>query len=296
MIQTHIDPQMTQIYVSKIYPRFIRVHPWLNKNPKSDQRVFSSRPFACLRGENKPKRPARTRAGRLPSGRGPLRWTVCHSPCPPRTLELHRLPAMSLRFSRLSRPVLPLLGLTLPLAASAFEITVIDTPPSVDGVPVFEQELVVEGGPVQVEIAPVYGDKDWAFTTRWDDNNLNSLNMHAAMADIGLKGSFYLNGSGGQTGAAYAQELSTDGAASGGTPAITITCPRSRPTRSFTKSSSTASSARPTRTARSIPSPFPSGVSRTPPSLPRWRGSPRPGCAAATTTTFTAPSSRTTPA
>ena len=46
---------------------------------------------------------------------------------------------MSLRFSRLSRPVLPLLGLTLPLAASAFEITVIDTPPSVDGVPVFEQ-------------------------------------------------------------------------------------------------------------------------------------------------------------
>ncbi|MDP0496311.1 MAG: polysaccharide deacetylase family protein [Verrucomicrobiota bacterium JB024] len=123
---------------------------------------------------------------------------------------------MTLRLCALTRPILPALGLILPLAAAA-EVTNLDTSSmSVGGVPVFEQELVVEGEPVQIEIAPVYGDKDWAFTTRWDDNNLNSLNMHAAMAEIGLKGSFYLNGSGGETGTEYAQELSTDGCSVGG--------------------------------------------------------------------------------
>ncbi|MBC2594258.1 hypothetical protein H5P28_08285 [Ruficoccus amylovorans] len=51
-------------------------------------------------------------------------------------------------------------------------------------IPVFTQQLVIEGGPDRVEIAPVFGDKAWAFTARWDDNNANSLNMHAAVADI----------------------------------------------------------------------------------------------------------------
>jgi hypothetical protein len=124
---------------------------------------------------------------------------------------------MPLHFPAFDRPVLPALGLILPLAANAGVVTSLDfSPQNVGGVPVFEQELVVEGEPVQIEIAPVYGGKDWAFTTRWDDNNLNSLNMHAAMAEIGLKGSFYLNSSGGQMGADYAQKLSTDGCSVGG--------------------------------------------------------------------------------
>jgi len=62
-------------------------------------------------------------------------------------------------------------------------------------VPTFEQTLVIENQPPDgaPQILPVYAGKHWAFSARWDDNSKNSLNMHQAMAGLGLKGSFYLN-------------------------------------------------------------------------------------------------------
>ncbi len=82
--------------------------------------------------------------------------------------------------------------------------------------PTIAENLIISGAPVKIEIAPVYDNKTWAFTTRWDDNNLNALNMQAAMAEIGLKGSFYLNGSREDTAAPFAQQLSTKGTSVGG--------------------------------------------------------------------------------
>ncbi|MAX25436.1 MAG: hypothetical protein CMJ19_13125, partial [Phycisphaeraceae bacterium] len=59
-------------------------------------------------------------------------------------------------------------------------------------VTVFNQTLVIESDQSQpkIDIQPVPFNKDWAFTARWDDNNPNALNMHKAMVDIGIKGSF----------------------------------------------------------------------------------------------------------
>ena len=82
--------------------------------------------------------------------------------------------------------------------------------------PTVTERLIISGAPVKISIAPVYDNKTWAFTTRWDDNNLNALNMQAAMAEIGLKGSFYLNGSRDDTAAAFARQLSTTGTSVGG--------------------------------------------------------------------------------
>ena len=83
----------------------------------------------------------------------------------------------------------------------------------------FTQTLMIEakssvGTP---QVLPVYNGKDWAFTARWDDNNANSLNMQQAMADLGLKGTFYLNASGSENfGAEFARQLSTNGCSVGG--------------------------------------------------------------------------------
>ncbi|MGZ0709520.1 polysaccharide deacetylase family protein [Coraliomargarita sp. W4R53] len=79
------------------------------------------------------------------------------------------------------------------------------------GIPTFQESLIITGAPVIVEIAPLFNDKDWALTTRWDDSNPNSINMHDAMAEIGLKGSFFVNGSKEDTGAMFVQQLSQDG-------------------------------------------------------------------------------------
>lgn len=43
-----------------------------------------------------------------------------------------------------------------------------------------------------LSFAPVYDNRDWAFSARWDDTNANSLNMAQHMAKYGLKGTFYL--------------------------------------------------------------------------------------------------------
>jgi peptidoglycan/xylan/chitin deacetylase (PgdA/CDA1 family) len=89
-------------------------------------------------------------------------------------------------------------------------------------VPTFTQQLVITPAststdtPAKLDILPVYDGKTWAFTARWDDNNTNHLNMQKAMASLGLKGTFYLNASSGNTAADYAKQLSTDGCSIGG--------------------------------------------------------------------------------
>lgn len=44
----------------------------------------------------------------------------------------------------------------------------------------------------KLTFAPVYDNRDWAFSGRWDDTQANSLNMRDHMAKYGLKGTFYL--------------------------------------------------------------------------------------------------------
>lgn len=81
----------------------------------------------------------------------------------------------------------------------------------------FHQQLQIQADPsAKVEILPVLDGKVWALTARWDDNNKNSLNMLNAMAEIGIKGTFYLNGSKGSTGEDFAKKLSTQGCSVGG--------------------------------------------------------------------------------
>lgn len=77
----------------------------------------------------------------------------------------------------------------------------------------FEQTLVIEPAvkSEQIQILPVPDGKDWAFTARWDDNLPNALNMHQAMVDIGIKGSFYLNASGRRMDGDDARKLATHG-------------------------------------------------------------------------------------
>lgn len=69
-----------------------------------------------------------------------------------------------------------------------------------------------------VTVAPVYDNRKWAFSARWDDNNANSLNMHAHMARLGLKGTFYLTNSAPQAqfGLGFLRELTKDGFSVGG--------------------------------------------------------------------------------
>lgn len=88
--------------------------------------------------------------------------------------------------------------------------------PQVGVVPVIEQLLTIEGQRTEVEIAPVLGDKEWALTARWDDNNQNSLNMQKTMAAAGMKGTFYLNESAGNAGREFARQLGEDGSSVGG--------------------------------------------------------------------------------
>ncbi len=82
----------------------------------------------------------------------------------------------------------------------------------------FVQNLIIEPAVTsdQIQILPVFDGKDWAFTTRWDDNNPNALNMHKIMVETGIKGSFYLNATGRLMTADNARELSTGGCSIGG--------------------------------------------------------------------------------
>ncbi|MGE9293739.1 MAG: polysaccharide deacetylase family protein [Puniceicoccales bacterium] len=100
------------------------------------------------------------------------------------------------------------------MLASASSLHALDAPV----IPTIEQELVVVGEPVHVAIEPVYDGNAWAFTARWDDNHKINLMMRDAMADIGMKGTFYLNRSAGQYGAGeeYALALIERGSSIGG--------------------------------------------------------------------------------
>ena len=79
-------------------------------------------------------------------------------------------------------------------------------------------------GGAELRLAPVYGDRAWAFSARWDDNQPNSLIMREHMARFGIPGTFYLNRSdehnprGPQPvfGVKYLRELLRDGGCIGG--------------------------------------------------------------------------------
>jgi len=75
-----------------------------------------------------------------------------------------------------------------------------------------------EAARATVRFAPVFDDRQWALSARWDDNHAGSLTMREVMARNGLKGTFYLNQTDakGQFGADYARELMQDGCSVGG--------------------------------------------------------------------------------
>ncbi|OGV72161.1 MAG: hypothetical protein A3K18_21150 [Lentisphaerae bacterium RIFOXYA12_64_32] len=88
----------------------------------------------------------------------------------------------------------------------------------------YSQQLEVEyataddAGRASVDVAPVYDGRDWAFSARWDDCSLNSLQMRQHMAKFGLKGTFYLtqNNAKNNFGPEYCKELMQDGFSIGG--------------------------------------------------------------------------------
>jgi hypothetical protein len=75
-----------------------------------------------------------------------------------------------------------------------------------------------EAKQARIRIAPVYDDREWALSARWDDCNANSLIMREHMAKFGIKGTFYLTGTDpkGQFGEQFARELQRDGCSIGG--------------------------------------------------------------------------------
>lgn len=73
-----------------------------------------------------------------------------------------------------------------------------------------------EAGQAKVTVAPVYDDRAWAFSARWDDCNPNSLNMHEHMARYGLRGTFYLNRPRPDAGLDFARQLQGAGCSVGG--------------------------------------------------------------------------------
>jgi hypothetical protein len=63
----------------------------------------------------------------------------------------------------------------------------------------YTQEIEIEftgeelANSVQVEILPLYEGKEWAISSRWDDNLLTDMKMRQVLAKHGYKGTFYLN-------------------------------------------------------------------------------------------------------
>ncbi|MCE5237498.1 polysaccharide deacetylase family protein [bacterium] len=75
-----------------------------------------------------------------------------------------------------------------------------------------------EANLAKLSFAPVYDDREWALSARWDDSNPNSLVMREHMARYGLKGTFYLTGTDpqGRLGEQFARDLMRDGFSIGG--------------------------------------------------------------------------------
>jgi len=106
-----------------------------------------------------------------------------------------------------------LLGLT---AAAAEPPAPVDPPRRYEQV--LEIDLEDGSAALDLHIAPVYDAREWAFSARWDDCNLNSLTMREHMARVGLKGTFYLtqNDKADRFGPALCRQLMQDGCSIGG--------------------------------------------------------------------------------
>ena len=50
-----------------------------------------------------------------------------------------------------------------------------------------------EAAKAQMEATPVYGGKEWAFTSRWDDNGGGNMRMEQLLSKYGFAATFYLN-------------------------------------------------------------------------------------------------------
>jgi len=96
--------------------------------------------------------------------------------------------------------------------------------PAPPEVRVYPQALQVEyGTPAEAArattaFAPVFDDRQWAFSARWDDCNPNSLQMRQHMAKFGLKGTFYLtqNDARNTFGPEFCRQLMQEGFSIGG--------------------------------------------------------------------------------
>jgi len=97
-------------------------------------------------------------------------------------------------------------------------------PPAAPALRLYAQTLEVEyasaedAARARLSVAPVYDGREWAFSARWDDCNLNSLQMRQHMAKFGLKGTFYLtqNDQKNSFGPEYCRQLMQDGFSIGG--------------------------------------------------------------------------------
>ena len=80
-----------------------------------------------------------------------------------------------------------------------------------------EFSRAADAGQATLSFAPVYDNREWAFSARWDDNNPNSLNMVKHMNKYGVKGNFYLTAKRkDRFGPEFCQALMQGGCAIGG--------------------------------------------------------------------------------
>jgi len=63
----------------------------------------------------------------------------------------------------------------------------------------YEQKIIIElnqnidNEKIQIDLTPLFNDYEIAISTRWDDNNLDSLKVRELLEKYGFKGTFFLN-------------------------------------------------------------------------------------------------------
>ena len=72
------------------------------------------------------------------------------------------------------------------------------------------------GRMAKLEFLPLPDGKEWAFSSRWDDNRLTNNKVREILAKYGCKGTFYLNKSSRRWNGKYARELMKSGFSIGG--------------------------------------------------------------------------------